>query len=70
MTATTRVRDDPLLLAEGVRHGERASRARMLSLVEAGDPRFEAIVDEHTQGAFDPHRVAKLVVAAELGTGA
>jgi LAO/AO transport system kinase len=33
-------------------------------------PRFAAVVDEHTKGAFDPHRVAELIVAAELGTGA
>jgi LAO/AO transport system kinase len=33
----TRRRDDPMVLAAGVRRGERASVARMLTLVEAGD---------------------------------
>jgi LAO/AO transport system kinase len=36
-TSATRPRDDPVVLAEGVRRGERASVARMLSLVEGGD---------------------------------
>ena len=38
MTApATRPRDDPELLADGVRQGDRASTARMLTLVESGD---------------------------------
>ena len=38
MTASiARPRPDPMVLAEGVRRGERASVARMLTLVEAGD---------------------------------
>ena len=36
-TSATRPRDDPAVLAEGVRRGEPAKVARMLSLVEAGD---------------------------------
>ena len=44
-------------------------RAHLLRLADVccEGPRFASIVAEHTQGVFDPRRVAELVVGAELG---
>src|SRR5262249_13873745 len=46
----TRPRDDPEVVADGVRRGDRASTARMLTLVESGDasarPAIASLVGE------------------------
>ena len=49
-TSATRPGDDPAALAEGVRRGEQAKVARMLSLVEAGDESARPVIASLTAG--------------------
>jgi LAO/AO transport system kinase len=56
-TSATRPRDDPAVLAEGVRRGEPAKVARMLSLVEAGDDTARAAIASLTADGGRAHTI-------------